>query len=255
MSIDIVVARTFGGGFARTARSRSMRGAVTALALIFVAPLAGCGVNRALPPPVTPHDYRDRHPVVLAEAPFVMDIFPAVENGRLDDVNVGRLREFVARYRELGYGQITLLTPVGAPASRGSAALVRRALANARLRGHILVGTYPVTDPRLAAPIRLSFQSLKAKVSGRCGEWPSDLASGTSLEGWENQTYWNFGCATQATLSAQIADPRDLVEPRGETPSDIEMRLRGINRLRRGEDPTTLWRLKPTSISSVGGLQ
>lgn len=246
MSISKTIAKALGCGFARTAARRA------ALALVLAAPLAGCGVNRALPPPVTPHDYRDRHPVVISEAPYVMDIFPAAQNGRLDDADAGRIREFVARYREVGHGPVTLLTPVGGP-SAGSANLVRRALATAGLRGNILAGNYPVTDRRLAAPIRLSFQAMKARVSGRCGEWPSDLASGSTLDGWENQTYWNFGCASQATLSAQIADPRDLVEPRGETPSDIEMRLRGINRLRRGEDPTTLWRTKPTAISTVGG--
>jgi pilus assembly protein CpaD len=146
-----------------------------------------------------------------------------------------------------------VLTPVGATHGGAGLNLVRRALSRAGVRGNILVGTYPVTDPSLAAPIRLSFQGLKAKVAHRCGEWPQDLASGTSLEGWKNQTYWNFGCATQATLNAQLADARDLATPRGETAADIEMRMRGINRVRRGEDPATVWKLKPTTISTVGG--
>ena len=58
----------------------------------------------------------------------------------------------------------------------------------------------------------------------RCGRWPDDLASGSSLEGWKNEPYANFGCATQSTLAAQVDDPRDLVQARALGPSDVAMR-------------------------------
>lgn len=255
MSTDIENVKT-PSVFAHGKKRRDALRTGRVLALLVAAPLGACGVQRTLPPPVTPYDYHDRHPVVLGDVPQVLDVFPASIRGRVDPETRGRLREFVARYKELGHGQVTMLTPVGsaaAQASAGEAGAVRHALAAAGLGGNILVGVYPVTDPKLAAPIRLSFQSIKAKVAGRCGEWPRDLASGASLDGWQNETYWNFGCASQATLSAQVADPRDLANPRGETPSDIETRMRNINRMRRGEDPSTTWRLKATDISSVGG--
>ncbi len=242
-------------GFAKITRPRARR-LNRIFAAMLMAPLGACGVQRALPPPATPYDYHDRHPVVLSDAPQVLDVFPSSLHGRIDNDTQGRINEFVARYREFGHGQITMLTPVGSPAAAASAAeanLVRRALASAGIGGNIITGTYPVTDPKLAAPIRLSFQSLKAKVADRCGQWPRDLASGSSVDGWENQTYWNFGCASQATLSAHVADPRDLANPRGETPSDIELRMRNINKMRRGEEPSTAWRLKATDISQIGG--
>jgi pilus assembly protein CpaD len=225
------------------------------MAVMAMASLCACSGPRALPPPVTPYDYRDRHPVVLAEAPAVLDLLPSVSGGRIDKESEGRIREFVARYRAFGHGAITVLTPVGSAAAKATAALapaVRSALASAGAHGNILVGDYQVTDQKLAAPIRLSFESLKAKVANKCGEWPRDLASGSSLAGWQNESHWNFGCAEQATLSAQIADPRDLLAPRGQTSSDIEMRMRAIDKLRSGEDPSTNWRLKGTSISAVG---
>ena len=225
------------------------------LAVLLAAPLAACGVQRTLPPNATPNDYHDRHPVVLSDTPHVMDVFPSVAHGRVDPETQGRINEFVGRYKEIGHGQVTLLTPKGSPSAAATASTanaVRRGLASAGIGGNIMMGTYQVTDTRLAAPIRLSFQAVKAKVAGRCGEWPRDLASGSSTDGWQNQTYWNFGCASQSTLAAQVADPRDLANPRGETASDIEFRMRAINRMRTGVDPSTRWMLKPTDISTVG---
>lgn len=239
---------------ATDARSLARLGSVCAL--LVAAPLGGCAGPHVLPPPATPYDYRDRHPVVLTEAPQVMDLLPSSVNGQLDGPTVGRIREFVTRYREFGHGRITLLVPVGSESAKFAASqapAVRRALAAAGVNGNITVGDYQVTDPRLAAPLRLSFEALKAKVANRCGEWPRDLASGASLAGWQNESYWNFGCAEQSTFAAQIADPRDLLGPRGKTSSDIEMRMRAIERLRTGQDPSTTWIIKNTSISSVGG--
>lgn len=216
-------------------------------------PLAGCGVNRVAPPPVVAHDYRDRHPVVLADAAYTIDVFPSQ---RLDYATVGRIRGFIERYRRFGHGQIAVLAPVdgaGGAAARSGVDQVRRLLGEAGVGGAVFVGTYPVTDPNLAAPVRLSFQGVKAKVADRCGEWPADLASASSLEGWNNNTYWNFGCASQNMLAAQADDPRDLAAPRGESAADVEMRMRAIRNVRKGEDPTTQWTVKGTNISSVGG--
>lgn len=229
-----------------------------ALLVITTVLLGGCGVNRVVPPPNQPYDYRDRHPVVLADTQNTLDIFPANSNGRIDYTTAGRIREFIDRYRRFGHGPVTLLRPVGSQAATRIGAmtgLVREALNAAGLRDHVIVSDYPVTDPELAAPIRLSFAGIKAKVSGRCGEWPDDLASGASLNGWKNETWWNFGCAEQQTLAAQIADPRDLASPRGETPVDTLTRLRGIEAIRKGKDPGTEWRREKQDISRTGGFQ
>jgi pilus assembly protein CpaD len=255
MSIDLSEIRLkTGGGSAWIARCRRPTSLGLSAAVLFT--LTACGVNRVLPPPVVAYDYHDRHPVVIAEAPTSIDIFPSPGSARLDSRTVSRIREFVDDYRRFGHGQITLLSPNSGPnvrSSRFGAEQVRRVLASAGLNGSVYVGTYPVGDPSLAAPLRLSFVGIKAKVAGRCGEWPADLASGSSMEGWQNTTYWNFGCSNQATLAAQVADPRDLVTPRAEDPGDIEMRMRAIGKVRTGDDPSTKWQDKAGSISSVGG--
>lgn len=227
----------------------------TNLAFGLLATLAGCGPGHVKPPPATPYDYRDRHPVVLADTPHVVDLFPAMIGGRLDDTTSGRIREFVDRYRRFGYGPVTLRRPVGGAGAKhtsASVAIVRRALAAAGMGGGVVEEDYRVTDPQLAAPLRLSFSGVKAKVAGRCGEWPTDLASGASLEGWQNESWWNYGCATQQTLAAQIADPRDLAGPRGETPADTITRMRAIDKIREGQDPSTRWPQEEQKISKVG---
>ena len=76
------------------------------------------------------------------------------------------------------------------------------------------------------------FQGIRAKVAHRCGDWPSDLASGSSTRGWENEPYWNFGCSQQSMLAAQVDDPRDLAAPRGEQPTDTQFRTRAITNVR-----------------------
>jgi pilus assembly protein CpaD len=218
--------------------------------------LGGCaGALRPLPPPASPYDYKDRHPIVLSQERFVLDVFPRQTGGRLDPDTKGRLVAFAGRYAEFGDGPIVLAIPVGSASAKFSAreaAAVAQALTAAGAP-RVEKSEYPVADPALAAPIRLSFTGLRAKVAGRCGLWPRDLASASSLDGWQNETYWNFGCATQNMIATQTADPHDLVSPRGETPADVEMRMKGILKLRQGSDSATNSGGKAGSISGVGG--
>lgn len=240
----------------RAERPVAPRAVARALSLLLLAPLGACGYNKVYQPPIVASDYRDRHPIVLAEAATTTDIFPQMLTARLDDESELRIRDFIARYRRFGEGPITVLAPVGGrdpKSARVGLEEVKRALVASGVGRSLYVGTYPASDPNLAAPIRLSFTGMRAKVVGRCGEWPDDLASGGSLDGWENNTFWNFGCATQAMFAAEVADPRDFVSPRGETPPDIEMRTRAITKIRGGADPSTGWSGKASSISSVGG--
>ena len=78
------------------------------------------------------------------------------------------------------------------------------------------VRTYPVADANLASPIRLTFASLQAALPHDCGQWPADTGVSSFKDGMTNESYWNFGCSSQATLAAQVADPIDLVRSRSE---------------------------------------
>jgi len=216
--------------------------------------LAACqSVDRTMTSSIPMDDYRVRHPIVLADTQHSVDIFPSGSGRVLDNRSAGQLVEFGHLYRQLGEGPILVLYPTGSGIPQVPVEQIRRVLASAGARAAVRTGSYPVSNPQLASPVRVSFTGLKAKVATPCGEWPSDLASGSTLQGWDNKTYWNYGCAYQSMFSAQVADPRDLVGPQGETEMDTTMRSRAIEAVRKGSDPVTGWSTKESTIGKVGG--
>jgi pilus assembly protein CpaD len=104
------------------------------------------------------------------------------------------------------------------------------------------VSTYRPSDPTIASPIRLSFAALKAKVASTCGLWPQDLGVSDPGFNMRNEPYWNLGCATQANMAAQVADPVDLVRGRQEGLADATRRAKDVENIRQGKDPSTQFR-------------
>jgi pilus assembly protein CpaD len=215
--------------------------------------LAGCGTDYASNSTAIAPDYKVRHPIILTQAPTTLDVFP-VGQGGLDPATTANVKAFAERYISKGATRLAILAPSGSRASSHAAVdEIRRLLAASGVRGYVSVGSYPVANAALAAPIRLSFQGLKAIVPSRCGLWPDDLASGSTTETWNNQPYYNFGCATQQALASQVDDPRDFAVAEALGPSDQQMRLRAIAEVRAGADPGTDWRIKTSVIGAIAG--
>src|SRR5208282_4489852 len=127
------------------------------LAGLAAAPLAGCGLDAAGDDPVGPSDYHQRHPIVLAQAPTTLDVYPV--GGGLDSQSAANIRAFAQRYRALGSGRITILAPAGAPEANAKVVnAIRRTLASTGLRGYVGIGLYPAGDRTRASPVRLIFQ-------------------------------------------------------------------------------------------------
>jgi pilus assembly protein CpaD len=220
------------------------------IAAAVAAALAGCGgVPYASSDPAFPGSFEERHPIVVAAAPTSVDLYPV--GGRLDARSQANVRAFADRYRRYGSGAVVIQTPVGTNPNSIAVYEVRRALLAAGVRGRIAVGDYLPPNDSSAPPVRVSFTGLKAVVPTLCGQWPEDLASGSSVEGWKNEPYSNFGCATQSMIAAQVDDPRDLVEPRALGPSDVNMRTRAIEAVRAGQDPSTEW--EHAVLQPIGG--
>jgi pilus assembly protein CpaD len=202
-------------------------------------------------PPVTgaieTADYRARHPIVLADGARNLDIFPTGP-GHLDPRQTDDIDAFMLEYRRYGRGGLLMEVPRGLPPARAAATertaglVLQRAGQDGVGRRDIVANPYPVAAPELAAPIRLSFSRMQAKVAGDCGTWPQDTGASNFAFDNSNRPIWNFGCATQATIAAQIADPVDLVRGRPEGRIDSVKRIRDVGQLREGKDPSTQWR-------------
>lgn len=235
-------------------RTAPLRALGLAAALVLPAALAGCSnIDRAVATSTVADDYHQRHAVVLAPGRQTLDIFPGGVGGGLDERQQRDLAIFAADFLSHGEGRVRVLVPAGqAQAGRSKLPAVRETLAANGVRGDIELGDYPAAGLGGVAPIRLSFTKIEAGVASRCGEWPEDLGPATGLRSWENQTYYNFGCASQQTLAQQIDDPRDLVRPRAQDPSDVTMRTRAIGNIRSGKDPGTTWVTTNSNIGPVG---
>lgn len=112
--------------------------------------------------------------------------------------------------------------PVSADfAYRIKAALEQRGI------GPVQVVGYNAPDPR--APVLIGYETLRSLVP-QCGtQWESLARTGS------NSSPSNFGCAVSANMAAQIDNPRDIVQPRGMTPSDAGRRAVVFDNYRKGE--------------------
>jgi pilus assembly protein CpaD len=198
-----------------------------------------------------PTDVRDRHPIVLQEAPRSIDIYgngPQLDARQQDD-----LRAFAAEYRQHGRSHIIIETPSGSGRAAATLGQIRAQLSAAGVHGgNIQVRGYPAPDYTVAAPIRLSFAKLQARVPHACGHWPEDLGASNGAFTSSNRPYWNFGCAYQTGIAAQVADPLDLDRGRPEGRIDTQRRLNVIEKLRQGQDPTTQYRQQQSINRTVG---
>ena len=224
------------------------------LAVSAAVTLAGC-TDRPATGTTISDDYTRRHPIELREKPVTINI---VSGPNLDPGSRNRVGQLAADAREEGARILEILIPAGAVNEAHARAVVpaiKAALGEGGSTLAISVGSYPASGSRNLMPLRISYRTVRAAVAHRCGEWPADLASGSSLETWDNRQYWNFGCSYQNMIATQLDDPRDLENPRAITPADAQIRMRGIERVRKGSDPGTTWTTQNAGIAAVGGVR
>lgn len=222
----------------------------SALLLVLAVTATACSRGQTTGSIKYPDDTRDRHPIVLGTKLKSLDLF-AIGTG-IGTRQTEELQGFVLSHRREGRGPIMVQVPQGPGAGRDQAhavAAVRRVLG----QGGYQMSSYQAHTPEVAAPIRISYYALQASVPHKCDQWPDDLIATTHDVKSQNQTHWNFGCATQANLAAQVEDPLDFARARPEGRIDTAKRMDGIERLRKGRDPSTQYRQQATSINqSVG---
>lgn len=144
------------------------------------------------------------------------------------------LAALVGRYVAAGAPVIRVEAPGGEdPVSNGFAWAAKAALEALGAPGQVQVISYAAPDPR--APVLVGFETLRAAVP-QCGTHWDNLSRTAN-----NATSSNFGCAVTANLAAQIANPRDIVQPRAITPTESSRRSVVFDHYRKGE-PTAATR-------------
>ncbi len=211
-------------------RSRNAKPLLMAVSLA-AAVLSGCaGPRDQLTTGGISDDYRERHPIVVTEAEQTVDLPVASTDRRLTIAQRELVRGFATTYVSRASGPVYILTPEGSPNAGAARALRSQVRAELAARGiassRIINTSYAATGVLDAAPLRLSFTGTTA-VTSQCGQWPKDISAD-----FTNQNYYNFGCASQNNLAAQVANPEDFVAPRGMTPIDAEQRNEAIKEYR-----------------------
>lgn len=198
-------------------------------------------------------DYKDRHPIVVADREETLDVFFGENGGKLDRRQEGDVVAFAKAYAAHGKGPMTAFVPSHGRGAGVGVAAIRHALGAAGGGGGLIVRNYQAPSGG-AHPIRLVYTRLQATVATRCGQFPhdvTDISEGT--RSWKNRDYYDFGCSYQHNLAQQIADPLDIVRGRPEGRVDTQRRIEVFEKGRKGEDPSTNWRQKATAINTTLG--
>jgi pilus assembly protein CpaD len=219
---------------------RKRRAARWLAAASCAAMLAGCVTTSDRPAnPSYPMDNRQRHPIAIREGVHTVELFVG-RRGELTLDQRADVLAFAHTWRREAAGGVVIEQPIGTSneaAAAGALQEVRAMLVNMGVPPQgIEVRPYRLEDPRTLATLRLNYPRMVASA-GPCGMWPHDIGPTADREHTENLESWNFGCASQRNLAAQVANAADLVQPRGETPSYTPRRTFMVEKYRRGEDP------------------
>lgn len=169
-------------------------------------------------------DPASRHPIVVSQKPSNLSVRVARGSHGLSPHQRAQLAEFLGQYRgaDASNSKLVISAPSGAPnevASMQAVAEIRHMVREAGFdETAVTVEAYhEEKDPQPA--IRVSYMRYIAEAP-ECGRWPTNLANEPN-----NLPYPNLGCATQRNFANQVANPADLLGPRGRTPAASERRM------------------------------
>lgn len=168
--------------------------------------------------------------------PTDAEIQLAVHAQGLSTTQAEALGQFASEWDVDQGGVITLRAPDGGPnagaafrtAEGARAFLVRQGVPE----DQIVIAGYDargLVDPNLL----MTYTHYKAAIPV-CGKTWTNLANTMA-----NEPNSNFGCAVSANISAQLANPGDLIRPRASTPADAGRRLTVLDLYRKGESTSS----------------
>ncbi len=223
----------------RSAASIAVRAAAAAACAVMV---CGCNTDQQVTGvPEVPTDYRLRHPITLQESSRTLELFIGTNRGELNPTQRAQVLSFGLGWKRAATGGLVVAQPVGSSNARAVADAMHEIVSILAASGvpaqSIAVQTYEATGPNLAT-VRISYPKIQAQA-GPCGMWPKDIGPSFNRDYFENQPPWNYGCATQRALAAEVANPSDLVQPRAETPAYTMRRSTVFQKYTAGQSPST----------------
>ena len=238
------------------------RSGAISIAVITLA-LAGC--YREPPVDTTAsisNDYRDRHPIRLADKERTLQILVGTGRAGLTATQRAQVAAMGSDWRREGSGYIVVEAPARAANSRAARDTVQEVRSLLKFAGvsagAVKFRTYEQPNRGDLGAIRVSYKRIVAEA-GPCGQWPDNMGPGVvgseryPLLESENRPYYNFGCATQRNLASSVANPEDLVQPRAETPAYAERRQTIMDKYGKGQDTaTTSTNSNAGKVSNVG---
>jgi len=243
-------------GFLTTVVKRRGATALRALAVVgLTTSLAGCYTQHATEQAAYPDDYHQRHPITLQEREHTVEVFVGRNRGGLTPSQRADVLSFAQLWRREASSGIIVDVPHNRLIDHAAADSMREVqsilAASGVPRNAVSVRPYKPSDATLAS-IKLNYAMLAAEA-GPCGLWPHDLGPSLDATYTENRPYWNLGCASQRNFAAMVANPEDLVQPRGEAPAYAPRRSVAIDHYRKGENPSGTYNdYDKAKISDVG---
>jgi pilus assembly protein CpaD len=156
------------------------------------------------------------HPITVAPHYQTVRVAFADPAAGLSPEDRAQLSIFVDDYLARGDGAISISAPSGPNSSAALAYLGDDLVRSGVPRSRILVGTRDagIGDAR----VEIGYIAYSAR-SDACGNWSEDASDTAS-----NLPLPDFGCSVQHNVAAMVADPRDIVAPRGMDPADATRR-------------------------------
>ena len=230
---------------------RRRRLARLALSAVFVAgtalALCACHTDQQITGvPDAPTDYRLRHPITIREAARTLQLFIGSNRGDLDPTQRAQVLAFAQSWRNEATGGVIIDLPVGSSNARSAAQAlpeIRSILSASGVAPESIVVRGYRADPRKFATVRITYPRIAAQA-GPCGLWPKNIGPSLNADYFDNQPFWNLGCASQRNLAAMVENPSDLEQPRGETPAYEARRTTVVEKYRQGNSPASTY---PTS--------
>ncbi len=193
-----------------------------------IAVAGSCSVTPDMAPGAIMHDPTANHQIMVAPSYRSLKVDFVPQAGGMTPVAAAQLDAFVSDYRDRGTGSIAVSVPASAQTQGMIDVFAGHINRMGIARDKILVATHdaPMGDMR----VEVNYVAYQANVAKACGDWSENLSFTM-----HNRTPANFGCAVQQNIAAMVADPRDLISPRGLGESDAARRVTVMDKYRQGE--------------------